>query len=361
VQWLDHYRRNPAPFEVDPVVVFSIRKTGPYVEDLPPGIETHELGQDPDGHLPLDVLTGAWKLGRLYKKLQPDLVVSIITHANVMALLAARLFAPRTKVVACEQTVLSVNIRDYYPKAHFFLRGLIRWLYPAASRVVAVTEAVRNDLIAGFNLNPDAIDIVHDPIDPVSVRRKSGEPLDRSGLPPAPLILGVGRFVRQKGFTYLIRAMARVREQSRASLLLVGDGPLLSELQDEVRRAGLSETVRFAGFHKNATRYMPGACLLAMPSLYEAQGIVLMESLSVGLPVVATACTGPSAIIKDGVHGLLVPPGDEAAMAAAILRLLRDPELRRNLAQAGMRRAEDFPVAAHMDAHNRIFDAVMRA
>ncbi|MDD5656761.1 MAG: glycosyltransferase [Elusimicrobia bacterium] len=360
IQWLDFYRRaRGLAFAVDPVVVFSMRKEGPYVEDLPAGIETHELGPDPGAMLPFDVLTGAWELGALYRRLKPDLVVSIITHASVMALLAARLFAPRTKVVVCEQTMLSTNIRDFYPRAHPLLNVLIRGLYPSARRIVAVTEAVKADLAANFGLAAAAVDVVCNPIDSESVRRRAAEPVEERGLPPAPRILGVGRFVKQKGFVHLIRAAARVREQLDASLLLVGDGPLRADLEGEARRLGLSGSVRFAGFQKNPIRYMPGACAMAVPSLYEAQGIALMEALAAGLPVVATDCSGPRAIIEDGVSGLLVPPGDESALAAALLRLLRDPGLRRDLARRGLRRAEDFSVAAHLEAYDRIFAAAM--
>ncbi|MCX5797866.1 MAG: glycosyltransferase [Elusimicrobia bacterium] len=357
IRWLDHWKAHPLRKGMEPVVVFSIGKAGPYVEDLDPAIPTYELGQNPESALPADILAAAWSLSRIYHRLKPDLVVSLIAHANIMALLAARLFRPSTPVVICEHTHLSTNIRDFFPWAHPLLRALIRRLYPSARRVVAVSQGVKSDLVESFGLDPARVSVVYNPVDTEEVRRHA-----RPDLAPgrAPTILGLGRMFKQKGFRHLIAALALVRREVDARLTLVGDGPLRAELEAQAARMGLGGVVRFTGYQKNPLPFLAEASVFALPSIYEGFGIVLLEAMAAGVPVVATRCpSGPDEIIEDGSSGLLVPVRDERAMADAILRVLREPDLRQRLSEGGMRRAEDFSMSAHMAGYERVFSEVM--
>jgi len=362
LRWIGHYWKNRrVDPRVDPVLVFSMNEEGPYLDDLPPGLQTFNLRQNPFTRNPLDVLRAAWALARIYRRLQPDLVVSIVSHANILALLAARLFRPKTKVIICEQTLLNTNIRDFYPRAHVLLNPLIRRLYPSAHRIVAVSEGVRADLLENFGLRPESIQVILNPIDIALVRQKAREFVPDFVPGPEPLVLGIGRLVNQKGFVYLLRAIALVRRELPATLLLIGDGPLRSRLEEEVQELGLGEAVRFLGFQKNPIRYMPLASVFVFTSIYEALGIVLLEALAAGIPIVATCCPcGPGEILQDEINGLLVPIRDEQALAQAILRLLRDPQLRHSLSEAGRRRIEEyFSVAEHMSRYSRIFTEAM--
>ena len=357
VRWVNHYWENPEaqpPIELS--LVFSMSKGGHYLEDLLPGITTYELRQNPFTRNPLDVLRAAWSLARIYRRVRPDLVVSLITHANILALLAARLFSPKTKVVICEHTHLSVNIHDFYPRLHRLLRRLISWLYPSACRIVAITEGVKDDLAESFGLRREDIEVIHNPTDLILLREKAKEPAPELRSGPEPVVLGIGRFVNQKGFVYLLRAMALVRREMAARLVLVGDGPLRPLLEEEAQRLGMGDAVQFLGFQKNAVKYLSKASVFVFPSIYEALGLVLLEALSVGIPVVATRCRGPLEIFQDEVNGLLVPVRDEKALSAAILRLLRDPGLRDRLSRAGLVRVEEeFSVGEHIRRYGRLF------
>jgi glycosyltransferase involved in cell wall biosynthesis len=157
-----------------------------------------------------------------------------------------------------------------------------------------------------------------------------------------PLLLGVGRLIYYKGFEFAIRALEQVPE---AKLLLIGDGPLRGELAALARRSGVADRVVFVGdvLNELVTPYYLACDAYVMPSIArsEAFGIVQIEAMACGLPVINTALdSGVPFVSLDGKTGLTVPPSDATALAAAVRRLLSEPELRARLGAAGRLRAQ---------------------
>jgi rhamnosyl/mannosyltransferase len=153
------------------------------------------------------------------------------------------------------------------------------------------------------------------------------------------VVLAIGRLVYYKGYDVLIEAMPHVE----AHLVLVGDGPLLSSLEAQAARLGVTHKVTFAGEIANDALgpYYHAADVFALPSVArsEAFGIVQLEALACGVPVVNTSLpSGVPEVSLDGVTGVTVPPRDARALAAALSRLLDDPQLRANYAVAGRAR-----------------------
>jgi glycosyltransferase involved in cell wall biosynthesis len=158
-----------------------------------------------------------------------------------------------------------------------------------------------------------------------------------------PLLLGVGRLIYYKGFEVAIRALSKL---PRARLLLIGDGPLRESLESHARECGVSERVTFLGdVHNNSIApYYLASDVYLLPSTErsEAFGIVQIEALAAGLPVVNTSLpSGVPYVSRHGETGLTVPPNDAEALAAATARLLSDPELRARFGAAGRIRARD--------------------
>jgi glycosyltransferase involved in cell wall biosynthesis len=154
---------------------------------------------------------------------------------------------------------------------------------------------------------------------------------------PGPLLLGVGRLVYYKGFEYLIRAMSRIK----ATLLVIGEGPLRSSLEQEARAAGVADRVIFLGAVPAVTPYYHAcdAFVLSSVSRSEAFGIVQLEAMACGKPVVNTHLrSGVPFVSPDGVTGLTVVPRDSDEMARAINRLLDDHELRRKYGDSALHR-----------------------
>jgi glycosyltransferase involved in cell wall biosynthesis len=128
----------------------------------------------------------------------------------------------------------------------------------------------------------------------------------------------------------------------RARLLLCGDGHLRAQLQTQA--ASLGDRVSFLGIRDDVPALLASADLFVFPSLWEGQGNALLEAMAVGTPIVATAIPSTVETLTDGAQASLVPPGDAAALAAAMLRVLGDPDLAARLAAAALVRAEDYDI-----------------
>jgi len=170
-------------------------------------------------------------------------------------------------------------------------------------------------------------------------------------------VVAVGRLVEKKGFAHLVDAVASLVSDGRAVRLeIVGGGPEELPLRDQVRRAGLVDRVEFHGplLQSRMQDVVRRAAVLAAPCVVGGDGnrdglpTVLLESLAMGTPCVTTPVTGIPEAVRDGETGLLVAPGDSRALAAALERLLGDPEEGRRLAVAGRLHVEE-----HFDSqHN---------
>jgi len=195
------------------------------------------------------------------------------------------------------------------------------------------------DVDVGGQLAAEELEDV-DPAEVETIRRKFGE----------RIVFAAGRLVYYKGFHYLVRAVARV---PGARLLIAGDGPLREELRRSAEEAGVADRVTLLGAVPDLRPYYHAADVFVLPSVArsEAFGIVQMEAMACGLPVVNTALdTGVPFVSPDGVTGLTVPPADAEALAAAVSRLLDDPALRERLGRAGRERVAGELSAGRMAA-----------
>ncbi|MGG5811687.1 glycosyltransferase [Falsiroseomonas sp. CW058] len=187
---------------------------------------------------------------------------------------------------------------------------------------------------------------------------------DLAGAAPAALagprrILAMGRLHPNKDFPTLLRAMARL--PGDAHLSLAGEGPERAALEALARELGLGGRVDFLGWRQDVGALLAGAEMLVVPSRIEPLGNVVLEGFSASRPVVATAADGPREVIEDGRTGLLVPIGDDAALAAAVAALLDDPARAQALAAAGRAEFEAHHAEAPVLAKWRLFlDAAAR-
>jgi glycosyltransferase involved in cell wall biosynthesis len=167
-------------------------------------------------------------------------------------------------------------------------------------------------------------------LDPRAARARYGIPADR------PLLVTVSRLAPEKSVDVVLRAFQQVSDAPGAYLLIVGGGPSAASLEALARELGIGEHVRFTGAlpHEGALEVMAGADLFVFASQTETQGLVLVEAMAAGVPVVAIGVAGAAEVVADGESGLLVSPSPEA-LAAGMRRLLADPTLRGRLGRRG--------------------------
>ncbi|MEU3854708.1 glycogen synthase [Streptomyces sp. NPDC029554] len=220
----------------------------------------------------------------------------------------------------------------------------------AADAVIAVSGAMREDILGCYPaLDPEKVHIVHNGIDTSLYRPDHGtDALDRIGIDRSrPYVLFVGRITRQKGVPHLLRAVRDI--DPAAQVVLCAGAPDTPEIDREFRElfAELSE-VR-DGVHwiprmlprPEVIQLLTHAALFVCPSVYEPLGIVNLEAMACGTPVVASAVGGIPEVVDDGRTGLLVPAGDgfEAGLARAMDTVLGDPQAARRMGEAGRERA----------------------
>jgi glycosyltransferase involved in cell wall biosynthesis len=334
------------------VSLARVRPGGSYEAEVAPDVEMHAVG---GGGMAGAVLP----FRALVARLRPDVVCSVMDHANCVALAATIGMRGAPPVVACVQIPPGIELgRTRRPAARALLAAIPR-LYPRAAAVVALSHGVRRDLERLAPRAASRISVLYNAGYDDAVLRLAG---DGAGpVPPAgegPAIVACGRLTEQKGFDVLLDAFARVRAARPARLWLVGEGPLRAQLQAQAERLGIADAVWFAGFQPNPYRLMANADVFALSSRWEGFGNVVVEAMAVGTPVVSTRCPhGPDEIIADGRDGLLVPVGDPGALADGLLRVLGDAGLHASLAAAGRARARDFAAPAIAAAYGRLLEA----
>jgi glycosyltransferase involved in cell wall biosynthesis len=165
----------------------------------------------------------------------------------------------------------------------------------------------------------------------------------------------------EKNLGLLIRAFANsVSEEPNARLVLVGDGVERPRLEELVATLGLTNLVVFTGRVPQARSMLVAADVAAMSSEHEGLPVFMMECLAAGIPIVSTEVGGVGELLVNGVNGILVPPGDEQALANALTRMCRDSSLRRELARGALMSSERFSIAVAADRLSSLYDQMLR-
>jgi glycosyltransferase involved in cell wall biosynthesis len=290
----------------------------------------------------LDAVRLVPRLAALVRRRRPDVAVGFMTYPNLLLLAASVLLRGAAPPVVATEHVTPDALRATRGKRAQL--ALARRLYPHAASVVAVSEGLRGALLDDVGLHPGLVTTIYNPFDPeldaMAVADERPHPWLRSA---DPTLVAVGRLAAQKAYPNLLRALAIVRRGRPARLLVLGEGderPALERLRDEL---GLRDAVEFLGYVPNPFPYMRDAAAFVLASDWETLGFVLVEASRVGAAIVATDCEfGPNEIVVDGETGLLVPPRDAEALAAAIGRVLDDPGLAATLRAGAAARSERF-------------------
>jgi glycosyltransferase involved in cell wall biosynthesis len=239
-----------------------------------------------------------------------------------------------------------------------------RYELDRADCILAVSHCIQSALEAG-GVSPSRVQTVYSgvPLGQIPSRIDGRELRVSLGIPVGtPLIGTVANLFPRKGYEVMLRAMSAVlRTRPDVHYLIVGKGEHGYEetLRELVCSLGIHKHVHFAGFQERVYPYLAALTLYVQPALMEGFGIAVLEAMAIGKPVVATRAGGLPEIVDHEKTGLLVPPGNSDALAAAVLVLLQDPARATAMGQAGQSRVALFSVEKMMEQLTQVYGAVL--
>ncbi len=201
-----------------------------------------------------------------------------------------------------------------------------RWVHFSADRMIAISNAVRVAALARGGISPAKLTTVYNGIrDPLSWPLRPPQEVRRArGIGGEPLVVCAARLEPEKDVAMLLRAWHGMAEP-RPLCVIAGEGSQRRQLEEVIRCRRLGDCVRLAGFQEDVLSLINAADLFVLPSPAEPFGLALLEAMALGKPVVAVGAGGPAEMVEDGANGLLVPPGNERALAAAVQALMAAP------------------------------------
>lgn len=333
-------------------LLILIERKGSLIGDIPPDVPVFDCGRYGGG--------GPWKwvgnFTRFLKEERPDVLVSFLWFSNAFAVLGRYLSGTGTRLILSERSTVLGSREGMLTEV---LRRLaIRFLYGVADRIAVNSNAMSLQFTGHFGFPPGRVRTIHNPLDTETIVAQSvAGTAEVTAEGNVGIIVGMGRFSREKGFDLLLQAMRRVR--APAKLLLLGEGREEGKLRRLAIETGVSGKVEFLGFRKNPYPVLRDATVFVLPSRYEGFPNGLAEAMALGIPCIATRCrTGPEELIADGENGLLVPVEDPDTMAGAIDRLLRDPALRKRLGTAARISVQRFEAGEIIRQYESLIESV---
>jgi glycosyltransferase involved in cell wall biosynthesis len=293
---------------------------GPYLEKVSPKVRVFNLKAE-------RVVKALLPLTLYLIRENPTAMLSAMTHANVIAILARLISFVSTRLVVSEHSTISVEMSQSQGLTARMICAMVPKLYKRVDGIVAVSKGSAADLVRFANLPAYSVDVIYNPFGYENIQSLATEKIDHPWFTAdqPPVVLAIGRLCKEKDFCTLIYAFARLRAEGRPlRLLILGEGELRSSLERLISECGLSaDEVHLAGFVSNPYAYMARCAVFVLSSRWEGLSMVLIEAMACGVPVISTDCpSGPREILEDGRWGILVPVGDKDAIANAIKKVL---------------------------------------
>jgi glycosyltransferase involved in cell wall biosynthesis len=319
----------------------------------------------------LRVPRSEFRIGRLYspKTIWQGIRLAHYVRRNLIQIVHSYGFYPNVFTVPVARmagaSIVVASIRNTVDLLTPMQRRLQKLVCRLADCILVNADAIRENLIEqGYDRSK--IVVIRNGITMEKFReaRRGAVIREELGFPASARLVGVfSRLNRMKGIEYFLDAARVVAERfPDVCFLVVGDGAIKGELEEQARRLGLAQRIVFTGFRSDVPDLLMEAAISVLPSLSEGTSNTLLESMAAGIPVVATRVGGNPEVIEDGVSGLLVPPRDSTALAAVIGRLLEDEELALGLGQAGIRRvAELFSIEGSIDQTEHLYQRLVEA
>ena len=326
-------------------------KTGSYAADVPRELPVHLLA--PSWPRRRAVATFVWNLQRTTTAERIDAIITNGFGVTRIILLAGAVGLLRgVRVVVVERNTMSLALTDRFESsvARSVVLMLTGWLYRRADAIVGVSDGVSRDLEATLGLPAGSVTTIYNPVDTdritAAIDEQVPEHLDAAFADRArPVVITTGRLVAQKAHHDLLDAFALLPESHRGSLVILGEGPLRGELEEQAQHLGIADRIWMPGFVDNPWWFIARADVFALSSHWEGHPRALLEALACGVPIASTDCSsGPAEILDNVPNARLTPVGDPASFADSMSDLI----IRRNVSAPNidMRRYAPESVAA---------------
>lgn len=263
---------------------------------------------------------------------RPAAVLSFMPLANSLNVVSAGLGPPGSHAILTEHNARSIALDpSFTAEGTRLLHPICKVTYPRAAAIIGCSEGVAVRVREVYPTAADRTLGIPNPVTPAATRAV-GPPHPWLGDCSVPCLIAIGRLHEQKDPITLLRTVARVREARPVRLLILGDGPMRSEVEGAIVDLGLADDVRLLGHQTDVRAYLAHADLMLHTPRWEGFGLVLIEALAEGIPVVSTDCeSGPAEILQGGRYGRLAPVGDVASLARAVIETFDAPTDRAQL------------------------------
>ena len=327
------------------------------------------------------------RLRRVLKREKFDIVVSFMERANIFNLA----LPGKQQRILSVRTSLKRSFKESGVMRKIFTKALYKFLIHKADRIIFISRGARDDFLDIFAVGRDKVRVIYNMFDIPHMLSLAKKPIEdkHHELFEGPVIIHVGRFTKDKGQWYLIRAFKKILDTvPQARLVFLGDGRLRSYVESLASDMGIMNRVHFLGLQQNPLKFMSRATVCVISSLWEGFGNVLVEAMICRIPVVAADCkSGPREVLAPDTnwsrtapwierckYGILIPPFDgqlkegqaplsrsESALAEAIVTLLQDESLRHEYKQSSLERAEAFEMSHVIEQWMELFEEVEAA
>ena len=311
---------------------------------LPKNIKIIHLFSHLDNYLQkfIGLLYGSIKLKSIIKRYKIQIIISSLERSNFINVITKFLGNPHKAIISehtnPEYTYGSRTLKNSIVKL------LLKLLYGKADRIIAVSNGVKKILIKVFKIDEGKIQVIYNPCDINKIKMLSAENLEHPWFhEEKPVIITVGRLIESKAQWYLIRAFAEIKNKIPSQLVIIGEGEMRKQLEQLARNLNVDKDLEFLGWQENPYKYMSRSKVFVLTSLWESFGIVLVEAMICGLPIVSFDCgNGPREILDNGEYGILVPVGDIEGLSEAVINILKNNNLREKNIQKAKKRIHIF-------------------
>jgi glycosyltransferase involved in cell wall biosynthesis len=351
---------DPERFEVIPC---ALHRSGPLEEEMKAAqIPYRILGMQRRSLLtgPLfvaDVMRILSALTRTIRELAIDVVHTHLTESTLLGVLASR--GAGCRVCASLHNVVIDRKRGRLSPRRWLMGAAINNVFSKADRIVSVSEEVAQAALQNTKIPRGKMVTIPNAVDSSRFRSCSDRNFLRAGLGlpvDRAILITVGRLTRQKGYTHLLAALSQIPATRRPLTLLVGEGEERQLLERQAIELGLAFDVRFLGNRRDVPDLLAAADVFVLSSIWEGLSLALLEAMAAGLPAVVTSVGGNVEVIEDGRSGLIVPPSDEPALAAALVTMLDQPLRRTEMGEGARKRFHArFSLRGFIEAHERLY------